>query len=122
MVVLPVTIGIIFNENPNILNQSIACCEWSGVTSDNEGHVIGLDLSGESTYGGLDNSRQPQKLESLELQNFVQSFSRIRQLYMDGVSIKWGQDWYNALLPLLSLEELSMSNCNLSGPLNSSLT
>ncbi|KAK7339918.1 hypothetical protein VNO77_20605 [Canavalia gladiata] len=172
-------------------HQSIACCEWSGVTCDKEGHVIGLDLSGDSIYGGLDNSSslfsfqnlqllnmannnfnseipsgfsklknltclnlsyagfvghipidfshmtrlvtldisslsystgQPLKLENLELQKFVQNFTMIRQLYMDGVSITaQGEEWSNALLPLLSLEELSMSNCNLSGLLHSLL-
>ena len=42
-------------------------CEWSGVTSDNEGHVIGLDLSGESTYAGLDNSSTLFSLQNLQV-------------------------------------------------------
>lgn len=40
-------------------NQSLLpnCCEWNGVTCDNDGHVIiGLDLSNEFICGGLDDS------------------------------------------------------------------
>ncbi|KAG5010035.1 hypothetical protein JHK87_018550 [Glycine soja] len=47
----------------------------------------------------------------------------IRQLYMDGVSVSaQGNEWCNALLQLHSLQELGMSNCNLSGPLDPLLT
>ncbi|KAJ1419318.1 Leucine-rich repeat [Sesbania bispinosa] len=183
-------------------NESIACCDWSGVTCDNEGLVIGLDLSEESISGGLfENStslfslQHLQKLnlaynyfnfsvipsgfsklekltylnfshagfggqipteishltrlvtldlslfsddpyspyyyftgEELKLENpnlgkFVQNLTSIRQLYLDGVSITAeGREWCNALLPLRDLQELSMSQCGLSGPLDSSLT
>ncbi|XP_057435271.1 LOW QUALITY PROTEIN: receptor-like protein 40 [Lotus japonicus] len=171
-------------------NPSTSCSEWGGVTYDEEGHVTGLDLSGESIYGGLDNSSslfnlknlqrlnlasnsfnsafpsgfnnlkkltylnlsqagfmgqiplgishltrlvtldislsslydQLLKLEILDIQKFVQNFTRIRQLYLDGISIRaQGHEWCNALLLLPSLQELSMSNCNLSGPLDPSL-
>ncbi|ESW12211.1 hypothetical protein PHAVU_008G094000 [Phaseolus vulgaris] len=36
-------------------NQSSDCCQWNGVTCS-MGHVIGLDLSGESISGELNNS------------------------------------------------------------------
>ncbi|XP_027926390.1 receptor like protein 22-like isoform X2 [Vigna unguiculata] len=53
----------------------------------------------------------------------VKNFTMIRQLYMDGVSVSAeGNGWSNALLQLPSLQELSMSNCNISGPLHPSLT
>jgi len=173
-------------------NSSTNCCKWTGVTCDQEGHVIGLDLNGESINGGFDNSstlfnlqslrilnlsvnnfssqipsgfsklknltylnlshagfvgqipidisslarlvtldisslsflyKQPLKLESLNLHMLVQNFTMIRQLYMDGVSVSAeGKEWINALLQLPTLQELSMSNCNLSGPLDPSLT
>ncbi|XP_057458080.1 receptor-like protein 7 [Lotus japonicus] len=173
-------------------NQSIACCDWSGVSCDDGGHVIGLDLSGESIIGGFDNSSilfsfqhlqklnlavnnfnsaipsgfnkldkltylnmsyagfagqipieislltrlvtlgisslsyltgQEMKLENPNLQKLVQSLTSLRKLYLDGVSITAeGQDWCNALQPLRDLQELTMSYCNLSGPLHSSLT
>ncbi|XP_027351328.1 receptor-like protein 6 [Abrus precatorius] len=172
-------------------HQGTGYCEWNGVTCDKEGHVTGLDLSGESIYGGFDNSSsilslqnlqslnlaanninstipsgfnklknltylnlsyagfvgqipieishltrlvtldisslsylygQPLKLENLDLGKLVQNLTRIRQLYLDGVSVTaQGHDWCNALLPLHSLMELSMSNCKLSGPLDPSL-
>ncbi|KAJ1416249.1 Leucine-rich repeat [Sesbania bispinosa] len=173
-------------------NQSIACCDWSGVACDNDGRVIGLDLSGELISGGFDNSSslfslqylqklnlaannfnsvipsgfnkldkltylnlsyasflgqipieisqltklvtldisslsyltgQELKLENPNLQKLVQNLTSIRQLFLDGVSITaQGQEWCNALLSLRDLQELSMSHCNLSGPLDSSLT
>ena len=28
-------------------NESVDCCQWSGVTCDHDGHVVGLDLSRE---------------------------------------------------------------------------
>lgn len=172
-------------------NESIACCNWKGVTCDIEGHVIALDLSGELISGGFDNSSslfslqhlqrlnlaannfnstipstfnkldkltylnlsyssfvgqipieisqlttlvtldisslgylvgQELKLEDPNLQKLVQNLTSIRQLVLDGVIITaQGQEWCNALLPLRDLQELSMSSCNLSGPLDSSL-
>ena len=156
-----------------IWNQSIACCNWNGVTCDSEGHVIGLDLSAEYIYGGFDNtsslfglqhlqkvnlafynfdSSLPSAFNKLEkltylnstdaifvgkipieisqltishqnLQKLVQNLTNLRQLYLDGVSISTkGHEWINALLPLRDLHELSMSNCGLLRPLDSSLT
>ncbi|CAL5210894.1 unnamed protein product [Lathyrus oleraceus] len=171
-------------------NQSIACCNWSGVTCDTEGNVIGLDLSGEYISGGFDNSSrlfslqhlqklnlannnfnslipsgfskldkltylnlshasfvgqipfeisqltklitldisafdyylgQWLKLEKPNLQKLVQNLTGLRQLYLDGVLTQENK-WSNALSPLRDLRELSMSYCNLSGPLDSSLT
>ena len=174
-------------------NKSIACCNWSGVTCDGEGQVIGLDLSGEYISGGFENTSslfslqhlqklnlaannfnsaipsgfnklvmlnylnlsyasfvgqipidvsqltrlvtldlsspssfllgQGLKLEKPNLQKFVQNLTSLRQLYLDGVSIKaQGQEWINALFPLHDLQEFRMSNCDLSGPLDSSLS
>ncbi|KAG5071010.1 hypothetical protein JHK86_006221 [Glycine max] len=168
-------------------NQNIACCQWWGVTCDEESHVIGLDLSRESISGGFDNSSSLfglqhlqnlnlsfnnfnsvipssiNKLENLtylnlayagfwgkipmeisqlsrlvtldlsnlfrpelEIQNlgmFVRNFTKIRQLFLDGVTISaHGLAWQAALLQIPTLQELSMFDCNLSGPLYSSLT
>ncbi|KAI9153688.1 hypothetical protein LWI28_015009 [Acer negundo] len=51
---------LIFNSTLSLRlvrwNQSTDCCTWSGVDCDMAGHVIGLDLSEESIYGGIDNS------------------------------------------------------------------
>ncbi|WJX43043.1 hypothetical protein P8452_30201 [Trifolium repens] len=81
--------------------------------------LVTLDISSPSSYllgQGL-------KLEKPNLQKFVQNLSSIRQLYFDGVNITaQGQEWGNALSSLRALQELSISYCNLSGPLDSSLT
>ncbi|XP_061368234.1 receptor-like protein 7 [Gastrolobium bilobum] len=52
-------------------NQSIACCNWSGVTCDVEGHVIGLDLSGESISGGFDSTSILFSLQHLQKLNLA---------------------------------------------------
>nr|XP_004516063.1 receptor-like protein 7 [Cicer arietinum] len=167
-------------------NESIACCDWIGVTCDGKGFVIGLDLSGESISGGFDNTSslfslqhlqklnladnnfnsvipsgfnklemltylnmsyanfvgqvpsdisQLTRLITLDISSFsydfigqnlhklVQNLSSIRQLYLDGLNITGQrQEWCNALLPLRNLQELSMSYCELTGPLDSSLS
>jgi len=174
-------------------NKSTAFCNWSGVTCDIEGHVIGLDLSDEDIHGGFNDSSslfslqhlqklnladnyfnssipsgfnklekltylnlsyasfvgqipveisqlkrlvtldlsspssyllgQGLKLENPNLKNLVLNLTSIRQLNLDGVIItSQGHEWSNALLPLRGLEELTMSNCNLTGPLDSSLS
>ncbi|KAF7845292.1 receptor-like protein 7 [Senna tora] len=172
-------------------NQNLNCCDWIGVSCDEEGHVTDLDLSGESIYGGFNSSSsifsfqylqklnlasnsfnsiipsafyklknltylnlsyagfvgqipeeislltrlvtldisslsyllgQELKLENPNLRMLVQNLTSIRQLYLDGVTISaQGKEWSKALLSMPSLQELSMSVCNLSGPIDSSL-
>ncbi|XP_058729115.1 receptor-like protein 7 [Vicia villosa] len=150
-------------------NENTACCNWSGVTCNNEGHVIGLDLSYESISGGFDNvgslfslqylqklnlsynnfnSPIPMEISKLtrlvsldlssydsyskeqastiynrNLPTFLQNLTSLKQLYLDGINISsMGKEWGNALLSLRDIQELSMSYCGLSGPLDSSLT
>lgn len=80
--------------------------------------LVTLDLSSLSYLTG-----QGLKLENPNLQNLVRNLTSIRQLYLDGVIITAkGHEWSNALLPLRGLEELTMSNSNLAGPLDSSLS
>ncbi|XP_028769686.1 receptor-like protein 32 [Neltuma alba] len=185
-----------FNESGSIKlvswDQSSSCCEWGGVTCDEQGHVTGLDLSGESISGGFDGSSsifslqylqnlslasnnfssvipsefyklknlthlnvsyagfmgpipngisqltrlvtldmsslsyltgQELKLVGPNLRMLVQNLTSIRQLYLDGVTISaQGREWGTALSSLRSLQVLSMSHCNLSGPIDSSLS
>ena len=169
-------------------NQSSDCCQWNGVTCS-MGGVIGLDLSEEFIFGGLDNSSLFEleylqrlnlayndfnssiplkfgKLKSLrylnlsnagfhgqipseislltnlttldlstpltsqhilKLQNpnlamFLQNLEKITELYLDGVKVSAeGKEWCHALSSLQKLEVLSMSSCNISGPIDSSL-
>ncbi|KAK7339919.1 hypothetical protein VNO77_20606 [Canavalia gladiata] len=79
--------------------------------------LVTLDISSIYYLNGI-----RLKLENPNLGKLVQNFKGIRQLYMDGVSVTaQGKEWCNALLHLQSLRELSMSNCDLSGPLDLSL-
>ncbi|CAK8541234.1 unnamed protein product [Lathyrus sativus] len=182
-----------FSTKLKLWNENTPCCNWSGVTCDHEGHVIGLDLCGEEIYGGIDNSSSLFTLQHLQklnlahndfdssipsgfgklvmlkylnlsysynvgnipmeiskltrlvtldlssddsfsqeqrrtiynrnLQTFLQNLTSLRQLYLNNINISgMGKEWGNALLPLHDLRELSMSYCDLSGPLDSSLT
>jgi len=182
-----------YSTKLKLWNKSTACCNWIGVTCDNEGKAIGLDLSEELIYGGFNDSSslfslqhlqklnlaynyfnssipsgfnklekltylnlsyaafegqipieishltrlvtldlssissyltgQGLKLENPNLKKFVEHMTSLRKLNLNGVVITAkGHDWSNALLSVRGLEELTMSNCNLTGPLESSLS
>ncbi|MED6156142.1 hypothetical protein PIB30_011872 [Stylosanthes scabra] len=71
----------------------------------------------------LSTSQHGLKLEKLNIVEFLQNFKRMKELYLDGVAIPTkGEEWCHAVSSLKSLQVLSMSSCNLSGPLNPSLT
>ncbi|XP_057441939.1 receptor-like protein 7 [Lotus japonicus] len=77
------------------------CCSWMGVTCDNEGHVTGLDLSGESITGGFDNSSS---LFSLQLL----------------MNLNLADNYFNCTIPsgfnkLKNLIYLNVSNADFSG-------
>ncbi|KAL4352683.1 hypothetical protein GQ457_06G005710 [Hibiscus cannabinus] len=62
------------------------------------------------------------KLENPNLKMLVQNLTRLRSLHLDGVKISaTGNEWCKGLSPLTNLEVLSLSNCNLSGPIEDSL-
>ncbi|QHO24811.1 hypothetical protein HN51_048310 [Arachis hypogaea] len=78
-----------------------------------------LDLSTTFTSS----SQHGLKLEKPNIVEFVQNFTRIKELYLDGVAISAkGEEWCHAVSSLQSLQVLSMSSSNLSGPLDPSLT
>ncbi|XP_022767790.1 receptor-like protein 12 [Durio zibethinus] len=172
-------------------NHTTDCCSWDGVSCDEGGRVIGLNLSNQSISGAIENSSslfslkhlqrldlsynrlssafpsgfdkfanlsylnlsnagfkgqipaeissmtrlvtldlsvslllgRPLKLEKPNLKTLVQNLPRLRFLHLDGVYISArGNEWCQALSSLTSLEVLSMSNCNLSGPIDSSFS
>ncbi|KAJ1416245.1 Leucine-rich repeat [Sesbania bispinosa] len=75
-----------------------------------------LDLSSTFT------SQHALKLEKPNIAMLVQNFTEIKELYLDGIAISVkGKEWSHALSSLQNLQVLSMSSCNLSGPLDSSL-
>ncbi|GJT60010.1 receptor-like protein 7 [Tanacetum coccineum] len=78
-----------------------------------------LDLSSLFSYGN-----RSLKLETPNLTTLVQNLTRLRYLYLDNVNISsqkfdWCQGLSSSSLP--NLEVLSLSNCQLSGPLDDSL-
>ncbi|KAJ0743221.1 putative leucine-rich repeat-containing, plant-type, leucine-rich repeat domain superfamily [Helianthus annuus] len=175
--------------NPNATD----CCAWGGVTCSSSGQVIGLDLSNETIYVGVDNSNVlfnlknleslnlaannfnfsqipsrfgsfaslkylnlsnslfsgqipgelsqlkmlevldlsslfPYGTRSLRLENpslamLVQNLTRLRGLYLDTVNLSTqNSNWCQSLSSSLpDLEVLSLSECQLSGPLDESL-
>ncbi|KAL4381700.1 hypothetical protein S245_013278 [Arachis hypogaea] len=81
--------------------------------------LVTLDISSFCSYF----AQRQLRLKNPNMQKIVQKLTRIRQLYLDGVTITaQGHEWCNALLQLPNLQEVSMSCCNLSGSLDSSLT
>ena len=74
--------------------------------------LVSLDLS---TYG--------LKLEKPDLATLVHNLTSLTKLYLDGVDISsQGNEWCQAVSSSLpNLRVLSMSDCNLQGPLDSSL-
>ncbi|GKB31922.1 leucine-rich repeat-containing protein [Tanacetum coccineum] len=77
-----------------------------------------LDLSSVFSYG-----TRSLKLETPNLTTLVQNLTRLRYLYLDNVNISSQKfDWCQGLsASLRNLEVLSLSNCQLSGPLDDSL-
>ncbi|KAK1412427.1 hypothetical protein QVD17_33672 [Tagetes erecta] len=63
------------------------------------------------------------KLEKPNLADLVQNLTRLRSLYLDNVNLSAQKsDWCQSLSSsLLNLEVMSLSNCQLSGPLDDSL-
>ncbi|RZC29543.1 Receptor-like protein 6 [Glycine soja] len=77
--------------------------------------LVTLDLSSSFT------SSHRLKLEKPDIAVF-QNLTDITELYLDGVAISAkGQEWGHALSSSQKLRVLSMSSCNLSGPIDSSL-
>uniref|UniRef100_A0A7N2M7E2 Leucine-rich repeat-containing N-terminal plant-type domain-containing protein n=1 Tax=Quercus lobata TaxID=97700 RepID=A0A7N2M7E2_QUELO len=64
------------------------------------------------------------KIENPDLAMLLQNFTELKELYLDGVNISApGNDWCQALSSSVpNLTVLSMSDCYLSGPFNSSLS
>ncbi|KAK4267723.1 hypothetical protein QN277_024465 [Acacia crassicarpa] len=185
--------NLIFNssESKKLVrwNQSHDCCLWNGVTCD-KGHVIALDLSGETISGVLDSSNNSifnlqflqnlnlaynkfhnsivlsklhklkilrylnlsnagfegqipveishltkltfldlstsslhtLKLEEPNVTMLLQKLTKLQELYLDGVKVfSQGKEWGQALSTLQNLQIVSMSFCNLFGPIDFSI-
>ncbi|KAI5663315.1 hypothetical protein M9H77_22638 [Catharanthus roseus] len=79
--------------------------------------LVTLDLS--TRFPGT----RPIKLDSPNLGTLVENLKELRELYLDSVNISaHGSEWCNALSSLSNITMLSLSNCYLSGPIDSSLS
>ncbi|KAA8528174.1 hypothetical protein F0562_035575 [Nyssa sinensis] len=78
--------------------------------------LVSLDLSNHFGY--------PMMLESPDLKGLIRNLTDLRELYLDGIQISLtGSEWSKVLsLALPNLSVLSMSGCNLSGPIHPSLS
>ncbi|KAM7477826.1 hypothetical protein LguiA_026039 [Lonicera macranthoides] len=83
--------------------------------------LVTLDLSAFNTY--LFPDIPLLKLENPNLNMFVQNLTQLTELYLDGVEMSaQGYDWGQPIASWLpNLRVLSLSNCYLSGPIDSSL-
>jgi Leucine-rich repeat (LRR) protein len=78
--------------------------------------LVTLDLSSSIT------SHHILKLEKSNIEMLGKNLTDITELYLDGVAISAsGEEWGRPLSLLEGLRVLSMSSCNLSGPIDSSL-
>ncbi|KAK7382635.1 hypothetical protein VNO80_01587 [Phaseolus coccineus] len=78
--------------------------------------LVTLDLS--SSFS----SPHSLKLAKPNTAMFLQNLTEITELYLDGIAISGkGQEWFPALSSLNNLRVLSMSSCNISGPIDASL-
>ncbi|KAK7294741.1 hypothetical protein RJT34_17641 [Clitoria ternatea] len=67
-------------------------------------------------------SQQNLKLQKPNIGVFLQNLREITKLYLDGVMVSAkGKAWSHALSSLQKLKVLSMSSCNISGPIDSPL-
>ncbi|XP_023529179.1 receptor like protein 42-like [Cucurbita pepo subsp. pepo] len=80
--------------------------------------LVMLDLTGSFLFQPL-----TLKLENPNLTSLVNNLTNLRALYLDGVDLSAaGREWCKALSSSLhNLRVLSLSDCSLSGPLDSSL-
>ncbi|KAK8512161.1 hypothetical protein V6N13_097172 [Hibiscus sabdariffa] len=79
--------------------------------------LVSLDLSVSSLLG------RSLKLEKPNLEMLVRNLTKLKYLHLDGVNITArGNEWCQAVSSLTDLQVLSMSNCYLSGPIDSSLS
>ncbi|KAK4377476.1 hypothetical protein RND71_003772 [Anisodus tanguticus] len=61
-------------------DQKTNCCLWPGISCDQEGHVLILELDNEAITSGVDNSSSPFDLQHLEKLNLVYNDLNIVQL------------------------------------------
>ncbi|KAL6269549.1 hypothetical protein ACE6H2_026460 [Prunus campanulata] len=104
-------------------NSSIDCCSWGGVTCTSNGHVVGLDLSGETISGPIPGSfANFSNLRVLDLSSnnisspipgFFANFSNLRVLDLSSNNIFGMVPRFFAKFSKFT--SLSLSGCRLNG-------
>ncbi|KAI3819095.1 hypothetical protein L1987_12918 [Smallanthus sonchifolius] len=110
-----------FGSFTSLLSLNLSNSGFSGQIPGELSQLISLevlDLSSFFSYG-----IHSLKLENPNLDKLVQNLTKLRCLYLDNVNISSQKsDWCQSLSSSLpDLEVLSLSNCQLSGPLDDSL-
>ncbi|KAG2686058.1 hypothetical protein I3760_10G158200 [Carya illinoinensis] len=110
-----------FNKLTNLRHLNLSNAGFAGqipIELSRLRRLVILDLS-TLYFPGI----PPLKLENPNLEMLVQNFTELIELHLDGVNIsEQGDEWCGALSSSLkNLTVLSLSNCNLLGPLNPSL-
>ncbi|KAM7526512.1 hypothetical protein LguiA_016414 [Lonicera macranthoides] len=120
--------GFNFTQIPTEF-KNLASLTNLNLSNSGFGGQIPIELSQLTSLVNLDLSTLFPENLSLKLENpnltmFVQNLKQLTQLHLDGVKISApGYDWGQAIsswLPNLSV--LSLTNCNISGPFDSSLS
>jgi len=103
----------------NLMHLNLSNAGFKGQVPKEISHLkrlVTLDLSSSFT------SHHVVKLENPNIAMFMKNLTDITELYLDGVAISAsGEEWGRSLSSLGGLRVLSMSSCNLSGPIYSSL-
>ncbi|KAL8093086.1 uncharacterized protein LOC141689282 [Apium graveolens] len=86
------------------------CCKWGGVVCDkSSGHVVGLELDGESINAGINSSSALFKFQFLKKLNLAHNFFNSTEIP-------------SGLFNLTSLTYLNLSNCGFSGQIPEGLS
>ncbi|XP_070665574.1 receptor-like protein 7 [Malus domestica] len=110
-----------FKQLTGLHNLNLSCAGFAGQVPIEISHLtrlVTLDLS-TLYFPGFPSLN----LEKPNLNVLIRNFSELLELYLDGVNISaQGNEWCQAISSSLpKLRALSLSNCNLSGPIDSSL-
>ncbi|KAI3447805.1 hypothetical protein Pfo_004470 [Paulownia fortunei] len=109
--------------------QNLTILAYLNLSNAGFGGQVPLEISTMRSLVSMDLSTlfpgpEPLKLENPNLKMLVQNLTGLRELYLDGVNISAQKsDWCQALSSSLpNLRNLSLRSCELSGPLDSSLS
>ncbi|KAK4478433.1 hypothetical protein RD792_013906 [Penstemon davidsonii] len=107
--------------------QNLTNLSYLNLSNSGFGGQIPVEISEMKSLITLDLSSQfqgviPLKLENPNLKKLIQNLTFLKELYLDRVNISNQGDWWQDLsLSLPNLRNLSLRDCDLSGPVNPSL-